>query len=112
MTPFEPARAELRLAANGYANLIYGCADYDDPAFVDAITRLEVAAKAFADSELKKLLEVAKCPDVNCDNNGSTWHVIQGKNGDPEQEQLQCQWCDERKFALKTPPGNQPDGAS
>ncbi len=68
---------------------------------------------------LKKLLEMAKCP--NCDGSGSIPHQISSRQlvtkdmaldtGDPnlegslysddEWEQEQCQWCYEKDQALK-----------
>ena len=46
--------------------------------------------------ELKELLKIARCPNVGC-YNGSIAH------GDNEKgfEQEQCQFCEERKQALK-----------
>src|SRR3990167_6071553 len=44
---------------------------------------------------LKKLLAVAKCPDPDCDNNGT----IAVRISDDEWEPQQCQWCDEKRRA-------------
>jgi hypothetical protein len=50
---------------------------------------------------IKELLRVARCPDPNCDGNGSSWHAGWSGAGEPEQVQHECQWCDERTKALK-----------
>ena len=43
-----------------------------------------------------KLLEFARCPDQDCDNNGT----VACRISDDEWEPQQCQWCDERKTLL------------
>jgi len=43
-----------------------------------------------------KLLEIARCPDQDCDNKGT----VACRISDDEWESQQCQWCDERKNLL------------
>lgn len=45
-----------------------------------------------------KFLEVARCPDADCDNKGT----IAVRISDDEWEPQQCQWCDERRKAIAT----------
>lgn len=66
---------------------------------------LESGSKIIADyeklqrqnAELLSLLEVSRCPNIGCDNNG-TISDYDPRTG--EQEPVQCQWCDERKTAI------------
>lgn len=46
--------------------------------------------------EICKLLELVRCPDPDCDNNGS----IACRISDDEWEQQQCQWCTEKRLLL------------
>ncbi len=50
--------------------------------------------------EVAELLRMAKCPDGNCNGNGSTWFTSMSPLGEPEQIQQQCQWCDEKQSTL------------
>lgn len=43
-----------------------------------------------------KLLEVARCPEPDCDNNGT----IANRISDDEWEPQQCQWCHEKRLLL------------
>lgn len=45
---------------------------------------------------LKALLKVARCPDPDCDNNGT----IAVRVSDEEWEPQQCQWCHEKRLEL------------
>lgn len=58
--------------------------------FFDAV----IALNHNALKSMRTLLSVARCPDENCVD-GAIPHQI----GDDEWEQLQCQWCHERKLA-------------
>jgi len=51
---------------------------------------------------LAGLLRVARCPDPNCAQQGTTWHIDSSGAGEPEQVPQQCQWCCERA-ALAAP---------
>lgn len=46
--------------------------------------------------ELEGLLSVSKCPDSNCDNNGTI--AFQRRDGEWEPEP--CQWCHEKQTTL------------
>ena len=43
-----------------------------------------------------QLLKLAKCPNSNCDNNGTISYQI----SDDEWEPQQCQWCDDKRKLL------------
>jgi hypothetical protein len=51
---------------------------------------------------LRDLLKIAKCPNANCDNNGT---ICNGEydhgNGEIEYDLEQCEWCDERFRVLE-----------
>ena len=49
------------------------------------------------------LLEIARCPEMDCDNKGT----IACRISDDEWEPQQCQWCDERKQLLSTNPNKE-----
>jgi len=49
--------------------------------------------------KLKALLKVAKCPNIDCDNQGNI--AVRDQDGDWEAEQ--CQWCYERAEAVAIP---------
>lgn len=49
-------------------------------------------------NEALKLLEIARCPDIDCDNKGT----VACRISDDEWESQQCQFCDERKKLLET----------
>jgi hypothetical protein len=52
-------------------------------------------------AELALLLKAARCPDDNCDGNGSSWYATTDHaTGEPEQVQCPCQWCHERSQAI------------
>ncbi len=52
-----------------------------------------------------KLLEMSRCPDPDCDNNGT----IAVRVSDDEWKPQQCQWCDEKRLILaaRNPKPNQ-----
>ena len=52
--------------------------------------------------KLEQLLLLSKCPDEQCDGDGtcSRWPVP-GYDGEADIDIWQCQWCDERKQVLK-----------
>ena len=45
-----------------------------------------------------ELLRVSKCPEYDCDNNGT----IACRISDDEWEPQQCQWCYEKKLLLES----------
>jgi hypothetical protein len=47
---------------------------------------------------LIKLLKVARCPNRNCDNDGTLTEVERGLDGWPELYQTECEWCYNRKI--------------
>jgi hypothetical protein len=48
--------------------------------------------------KLEQLLKVAGCPNNDCGGQG--WYVDYQCYSNPEGEQVQCQWCCERKEIL------------
>lgn len=71
------------------------------------IYRLRHEAKAAPqpDNELarlKDLLQIARCPDPNCDGKGTVvLGEYQHNSGEVEPHLEQCQWCAERDSALR-----------
>lgn len=81
----------------------------DIPEFIDAITnallasnqrvRLQTLQEVQGEIEkMGKLLEVAICPNQDCDNHGT----IAVRVSDDEWEPEPCQWCHEKNSALST----------
>ena len=67
--------------------------------YIERKCRELMEAKA-ENAELKELLKAADCP--NCDGSGSIpVQVASYQLAEPDWEQQQCQWCDEREQALK-----------
>ena len=63
-------------------------------------TQLEYDELQAENAKLKELLKAADCP--NCDGSGSIpVQVASYQLAEPDWEQQQCQWCDEREQALK-----------
>lgn len=50
-----------------------------------------------------KLLEVAKCPDTDCDNHGT----LAVRISDDEWEPQQCQWCYEKGEIIRSAKSNE-----
>lgn len=51
--------------------------------------------------ELKKLLKVAECPDGDCVNGAVGVWKGEHPDGTESWESYECQWCAERKAAIK-----------
>lgn len=47
-----------------------------------------------------RLLEEAKCPDPDCDGEGTCCRMGPGYDGEGDIDVYQCQWCHERKLLL------------
>ena len=70
----------------------------------ESIDKQQKAWEGFTEEEInnhklaKRLLVIAKCPDENCDNNGTS--AYQDRDGDwfPQP----CQWCHDKKKVLES----------
>ena len=51
-------------------------------------------------NELRKLLELAKCPDENCDGKGTCAALGPGYDGESDVDFWECRWCFERALVL------------
>ena len=50
--------------------------------------------------QYQRLLEAAKCPDPDCDGEGTCCAMVPGYDGEGDIDVWQCQWCHERKVLL------------
>lgn len=50
--------------------------------------------------ELRKLLALAKCPDENCDGEGTCSGIVPGYDCEPDLDVWECRWCFERAMVL------------
>lgn len=68
----------------------------------DVNDKWETNARGTADrvKELERLLRLARCPDENCDGEGTCSKMAPGYDGEADIDVWQCQWCDERKRVL------------
>ena len=79
------------------------CLIYDNEKLQAKLDEYEENTEILLDrlDEFSRLLKVAKCPDDNCDGNGTVLlGEYQHDNGEIEQHLEQCQWCCERDAAL------------
>lgn len=51
-------------------------------------------------NDLRKLLGLAKCPDENCDGEGTCAKLGPGYDGESDVDIWECQWCAERATIL------------
>jgi len=48
-----------------------------------------------------EMLKQSRCPNGDCDNNGTITTGTMGADGLPEPTQEQCQWCWEREMIIR-----------
>jgi len=75
-----------------------------EPEEVESFLLEKLADKDKEIARATKLLELARCPDTDCDNNGT----IAVRVSDDEWEPQQCQWCDEKRQLLAARAKNLP----
>jgi len=50
--------------------------------------------------KLEQLLQLSKCPNTQCDKNGTCSGIVSGYDGEPDLDIWQCQWCHDRGKVL------------
>ena len=53
--------------------------------------------------KLRTLLAKARCPDPDCDGEGTCAAMVPGYDGEGDIDVWECQWCAERKALLGEP---------